>query len=289
MTMNSDQVRELIAAVGLEHRASEIMAMLQPASAIHTSPTDESKIAIGESKFGGMPDLPIGVAWPDYQGHPLAFVAQINLADVTPYDHDQWLPVSGHLYFFFDANRYYDDELYKNHGKDSYQVIYSDEDISHLTRAVEPHNLELKYIACRLNFSEILTLPDMDSYWVATVFGWTQDNLFEDEQDKDAYLKLYDQLIHSDSWHNRMFGYPYVIQNDVMLEAEEAAYNLTWDEYSYVQRGDSIKTWQLLLQVDSDDNAGMMWDDVGVLYFCIQAKDLRERRFDAAVFVTQSC
>jgi len=287
MTITSEQVRELITSVGLEHRASEIMAMLQPSIAIHTLPTDDSKILVGQSKFGGMPDLPSTVAWPDYQGHPLAFVAQINLSEIIQYDHDQRLPSSGWLYFFFDANRYYDDELWKNHGKGSYQVIYDDGDISRLKRAAELGNLDLKYIACTLTFSEVLTLPDLYSYQVETILGWTYENHREHDQDIDAYYKLLELLIGDSSIDNRIFGYPNVIQGDVMVEAEAAAHNLSWTECSYEQRGNEIKTWQLLLQVDSDDHAKMMWGDVGRLYYCIQAKDLSEKRFDAVVCVTQ--
>jgi uncharacterized protein YwqG len=32
--------------------------------------------------------------------------------------------------------------------------------------------------------------------------------------------------------------------------------------------------WILLLQLDSDDDTGMMWGDVGMLYFWIRKSDL---------------
>lgn len=291
MTVTPEQVRELITAVGLEHRVSDIMVMLQPSIAIRTTRHEDSAIPLGQSKFGGMPDLPPGIAWPDYEGRPLDFVAQINLADVVQYHHDQRLPASGRLYFFFDKNRYYGDELWRNNGKGSYQVIYDDGDVYRLKRSAEPDNLEIKYVTCALTFFEELTLPDFSSYQIATAFGWNYNNLSEDERDIDAYFALLSQLAQTypGDHHvlNRIFGYPDVIQTDVMIEAEAAAHNLAWDQCRYEQRGDEIKTWQLLLQVDSDNNAKMMWGDVGKLYYCIQAKALRERRFDAAVCITQ--
>ena len=38
--------------------------------------------------------------------------------------------------------------------------------------------------------------------------------------------------------------------------------------------------WRLLLQVDSDEQTGMMWGDMGRLYFMIHKDDLQYRRFD---------
>lgn len=59
----------------------------------------------GQSKLGGNPDLPKDWDWPLYEGQPLNFLLQINLADVKPYDLENLLPASGHLYFF--VNNYY--------------------------------------------------------------------------------------------------------------------------------------------------------------------------------------
>jgi uncharacterized protein YwqG len=44
---------------------------------------------------------------------------------------------------------------------------------------------------------------------------------------------------------------------------------------------------RFLLQVDSDDAAGMMWGDAGMLYFWIRDDDLAARRFDRAWCVMQ--
>jgi uncharacterized protein YwqG len=41
----------------------------------------------------------------------------------------------------------------------------------------------------------------------------------------------------------------------------------------------SSRDWRLLLQVDSDDNSGMMWGDLGTLYFWIKDEKLRKKQF----------
>ena len=45
--------------------------------------------------------------------------------------------------------------------------------------------------------------------------------------------------------------------------------------------------WTSLLQIDSDDDAGMMWGDGGSLYWLMRPADLAARRFDAAAFTLQ--
>ena len=44
----------------------------------------------------------------------------------------------------------------------------------------------------------------------------------------------------------------------------------------------------LLLQVDSDDGARMMWGDVGRIYYLIETEDLRAKRFEASRCMLQS-
>jgi len=45
--------------------------------------------------------------------------------------------------------------------------------------------------------------------------------------------------------------------------------------------------WVLLLQLDSDDAAKIMWGDAGMLYFWIRRDDLAARRFDRTWFTLQ--
>src|SRR5262245_27455074 len=40
-------------------------------------------LPLGASRFGGVPDLPPGAAWPDREGVPMEFIAQIRLADLS--------------------------------------------------------------------------------------------------------------------------------------------------------------------------------------------------------------
>ncbi len=51
---------------------------------------------------------------------------------------------------------------------------------------------------------------------------------------------------------------------------------------------DGAGDWRLLLQLDSDDDLGVMWGDGGILYFWIREEDAQTGRFDNAWVVLQS-
>lgn len=59
--------------------------------------------ARGDSKVGGMPDLPAGWRWPQGAGGaPLAFVAQLDLSEISGLDSPARLPSAGRLSLFCD-------------------------------------------------------------------------------------------------------------------------------------------------------------------------------------------
>lgn len=47
--------------------------------------------------------------------------------------------------------------------------------------------------------------------------------------------------------------------------------------------------WRLLLQIDTDEDAGMMWGDCGTLYYWIKEDDLRAAAFDKSWLILQCC
>ena len=72
-----------------------------PAFLLRTSKPDGSDVPTGRTKIGGEPDLPEGQAWPAYRdGKPLAFLAQVNLAELPDGVDRGGLPARGLLSFF---------------------------------------------------------------------------------------------------------------------------------------------------------------------------------------------
>ena len=51
----------------------------------------------------------------------------------------------------------------------------------------------------------------------------------------------------------------------------------TPEGYESPEAAQLVGKWRLLLQLDSDDDAGMMWGDEGTLYFWVPEADARRQ------------
>lgn len=90
---------------------------------------DEIEIPLGKSRIGGpIVDLPENLVYPE----EMYFVAQLNMLDLKEYDINSLLPDSGFLYVFIN---------------DSFegQVLYSDRDVTQLTRHIKEHEGQFFY------------------------------------------------------------------------------------------------------------------------------------------------
>ncbi|GHU74863.1 hypothetical protein FACS1894188_04450 [Clostridia bacterium] len=97
-----DIVKELRKA-GFTRQADILSPLKSSFVRIVTTTATEDYFRVGESKIGGFPHLPSEFSWPMYDGKPLAFIAQFNLADIAPFDKDSKLPHAGILYFFYEG------------------------------------------------------------------------------------------------------------------------------------------------------------------------------------------
>ncbi len=91
---------QLILEEGLEAQAAEIAQVTEPIVILVTRKAVRADLALGASRLGGEPDLTPGSAWPEHNGVPLPFLAQLRLEDVAPHDVHRVLPQSGLLSFF---------------------------------------------------------------------------------------------------------------------------------------------------------------------------------------------
>lgn len=197
------------------------------------------------------------------------------------------LPGEGLLLFFYDAKE--QPWGFRPADGDGWKVLHVAGPTPPLRSAVPPPDLPIRPFqpqALQLSLED--TLPGWESP-VLTRLGMTTG-------ERDRYFALTDQLRQRSPAgpSHRIDGYPEPIQGDDMeLECQLASNGLdvgTPAGYNHPRapalrrgRGD----WRLLLQLDSDDTAGMMWGDVGRLYFWIRLPDLRARRFDRVWLVLQ--
>jgi uncharacterized protein YwqG len=251
---------------------------------ISTNPSYETAIQLGQSKFGGMPDLPANLEWPSMNSAPMEFIAQIQLAEAQPYDSANLLPSHGLLSFFYDASQ----ETYGADPKDKagLKVLYLTEEASSLQRTDLPPLLpaEARSRVCSVGFSQELTMTLQPNLEVSTL-KWSDD----DQEKYDSAL----QALAGGSQHpiHRMLGFPDTIQDDMRMECQLAANGIAdpaSEPEQVAKLAAGANDWLLLLQVDSDESVGMRWANAGMLYFWIRRDDLANQRFEHVWVVLQS-
>jgi len=95
--------------------------------------------------------------------------------------------------------------------------------------------------------------------------------------------------------NHHLFGHAANIQGDTQLEAQLVSNGLYcgndggYEDARAQQLAKGADDWMLLLQLDSDQEAGFMWGDVGMLYFWIRKQDLAQRAFDRTWLIMQCC
>lgn len=267
-----------------------IASRLQPALRLATWPIDEKQLAVGTSKYGGNADLPRGAAWPAWtnrQGNrrPMIFFAQIDLAlAATAAPAPLELPTDGLLSFFAD---YALDGLNGISGLYSYEqqgvtVIHSPagSNLQRMKSPVPPQASAALAMVPMWSWShrvpEGVDFPDAE-FEALDALEWT----YEEELRKTA-----------GQWHvkgrHQLGGQATYIQQPVEEEVV-AAINGCYDagEFDHERWNaskDQVKDWRLILQVDSDSGLGLMWGDVGTLYWEARRSDASTGRWDRPAF-----
>ncbi|MEO8953504.1 MAG: YwqG family protein [Ktedonobacteraceae bacterium] len=282
--MDKAGVQATFVATGISRLAKDIDRLARPSIRLSASPVAESTLQMGASKLGGTPDLPTGVSWPELKGLPQSFIAQLRLADVHPYDINHQLPQSGMLWFFYDAQQ-------QTYGADpadrgGWRVFYVQSEQPSLQRAAAPATLpaESRFQPCALSFVSEITLSQQPKLEIPDC-DWT-----EDEQKKyEDLLATFPSAADHAAIHHRLLGNPDTIQDDMHLQCQLVSHGVTdTDDPRAAELSKGALEWQLLLQVDSDEHAGMQWGNTGMLYYWIQAADLQAPRFDTTWLVLQS-
>lgn len=243
----------------------------------------ETKNHEGFSKIGGFPDLPEGMEWPTWRGEPLSFICQLSLAEFNAPPTLQGLAKTGYLYFFYDQEQ-------TTWGFDpgdvgSWRVLYSEADPVPSSEEA-PAGLDEEHIFAekKVQFSRFSSLPDPQR--VELPEGGDDD--FFDRLSEEKHSS------YGDHPHHQIGGFPDVIQSDEMeLECQLVSNGLYCGDGTGYQdpRAKELEagasSWRLLLQIDSDEEVGMMWGDSGLIYFWIREEDLREKKFENVWMVLQ--
>jgi uncharacterized protein YwqG len=206
---------------------------------------------VGNSRFGGHPDLAAATAWPENAHGPLQFLAQLDLGEVD--DPTGLLPERGLLSFFYDIER-------KPQGLDPAEagggrVLYHPDGT-----ALQPTQSPGKALpTCVLEWWPAATLPKATAPLGVKL---------SDDQDEE-YEAIVEELSDDGPAH-QLFGWPLLLQTKPGELEAIAAKNTQ-------QPGD----WLMLMQLASDEAPGWTWGDDGLLYFFIRREDLAVKKFDA--------
>lgn len=287
MTAPGNGIRHGLLAAGLGRVAEQLAEAAQPGLRLSAEPTDEFLLTLGRSKIGGRPDAPEEFEWPVWKGVPLSFLGQIDLVEAGAFSCCAPLPRTGHLLFFYDAAQH--TWGFDPHDRGSFVVRHSSAPAESLARHEWPDILpdDARFAACAVDFSEVVTLPPWDSIVV--------ERLGLSDGETDRYVDVLDRLEAGgdNGMLHQLLGHASPIQSDMQLECQLVANGVDVggpEGYRDPRRAElepGAPAWRLLFQLDSEEGAGMMWGDLGRLYFWIREEDLEGFRFDRAWMILQ--
>lgn len=280
--MDHAEVGAALSAAGLGPQANDLASLARPSIRMSAKKVDPYSLPTGSSRLGGQPDLP-GVAWPDKNGAPLAFIAQIRLEDVAPLDSEHLLPPAGLLSFFYDAQQ----QTFGDNpaDKDGWRVFYFPPD-ARLSDSIVPSDLpqNARFPACALSFTSELTVP-LQPQLEQPGMPWSP----ADEKSYEGFLSSFQSSTDRATPRHRLLGYPDTIQDDMRMQCQLMSHGVTDmndPKAAALQAG--ANDWLLLLQVDSDDQAAMRWGSAGMLYYWIERSALHNQSFDNVWLALQS-
>ena len=265
MAATPEELGRLIEGAGLGRIVDDLVRHAKPSIRIHTRLADEAMMPVGASRVGGMPDLPPDVAWPLWNGKPLSFVCQINVQDAAEYNSEHTLPSVGLLSFFYGA----DEQPWGFDPKDSggWRVFFFPPEAGTLAPAAVPSEVIQmgQFSHCAVEFASEWTIPDTAS-GVGKLLNLSHTQF---ETMFDLADRLYTPVSGPMPHIHRLLGHPQHVQGEMQMECQ-LAYNGVYCGNADSPQSEEAKAlavgasdWRLLLQIDSDDDAGMMWGDSG--------------------------
>jgi uncharacterized protein DUF1963 len=281
--------RELVTEIARRHLLPEIadrwLRLLRPAAVLRHAARGDRAVGV----LGGNPRLPDSAEWPSWDGHgPLSFVAAVDCAALAAVPLDIALPSSGTLLLFYFDGRY-----------DNYQatVGYWDPDTSagartlyvgpgeHVSPRQSPDGIE-PYGRVDLTAEPVVTFPALEHPDLQAAFMAPGEDLraFLDHPVNDAAFA--EALAGRTAGpRHQVGGYADLVQGPVEWEVAMAALG-SRDPHNPRVAAEQAR-WTLLAQVDTDDQAGMMWGDCGTLYWLSRHEDLARGRFTNTSFTWQ--
>ncbi|MFN3315438.1 MAG: YwqG family protein [Raineya sp.] len=229
-----------------------------------------NEIELWQSKFGGMPFLPVGVAYPkDPNGNYMYLLAQINFEEVP--EGIDYLPKKGILQFYIADDDLYGMDFDAPAEQNGFRILYFPEiDKENFQRDLpnlkEPENSPLNYHLdnYKLSFELAEEMVGLHDAHFDKFFGEEGDTIIDlSYEDKKVEEWVEDNLRNAG---HKIGGYADFVQEDPRKYDEEK-----------LKRYDT-----LLLQIDSIDD--ICWGDLGVGNFFINKEKLKNLDFSDVLY-----
>ena len=234
----------------------------------------------GSSRLGG--SASIAGAWPRYRERPLSMIAQLDLAEMRAAGGPDWLPAEGRLLFFYELelSTWGFDPQDAGSALVRYDTIVAD-------GVAEPDDLppQARFDAYPIAFVPAVSLPSEERLEI----DWKTVS----DREQGELEAAVEALTPAEPVH-QVGGYPLSVQSDDMeLQCElvtsgvHAGNSKAYKKSNVAAAKPGSADWRLLLQLDTDDAAGMMWGDAGRLYFWIREQDARAGDFSKTWTILQ--
>jgi hypothetical protein len=248
-------------------------------------------LPVGASKFNGDPDLPAGAAWPRCRGLPMAFLAQLDLAQAHAAVSGLLLPNAGLLSFFLGIDPEpglpsFQGEV--NFDRGGARVLYSAAGTT-LARLAPPSDTPAEYLdserpTCELKFVRGgAVLPEQSSPLVARA-GVAPAAAAAYEALADALNGNRESELH---WGSRLGGHPAILQNDdlgIVAELRERGLSEAGDAHSVLRDPafiDATTQWRQVLQM-AEGAEGWGWGDSGLMHWMARGGAFANAAFPTA-------
>jgi uncharacterized protein YwqG len=275
--VGDERLAELSREVGLERRLADVRSAAR--AGVRLTPTSTPR---GRSRLGGSPDIPADFVWPTWFDRPLAFVAQIDLAELAAAGVSTELPEGGLLLVFAELAAGLTG-LMPDH-KGSCRVLF----IPAETELTEDTRRRPKFRQLTVELTRELQLP--------SAYCFASEPLGLEPEEMDAWEDLRSRLakaqgveLEEDGYGrmalHRVLGYQDEVGREIELDCQLASAGIdAADVLSYFEVRDEHETearrWRLLLQLTADPTV-RLGDTMERLFVCIRDDNLEAGRFDA--------
>lgn len=243
------------------------------------------KTITGQSKFGGMPDLPSDWNWPTYHDKPMVFFGQVNLKEVSNIYADTLLPQHGVLFFFCHFNQpenEYGPSYSFVRNPEEYKVLYFNGNIDKLQKRSFPEKLYSGY-----HFNSLPVRFELIHYFPNT----TETYRFQKAGLNSHDERLFNEMLDNSglSLPDMILGSPSPVQRGADYDWAYAFLKVPLKEYEnpywFEKANEVVPDFVNLFSFALDEKFKVLGDSN--CYFGIRKQDLKAKNFDKTVFIMQ--